>query len=137
MATIALSVPTGQTQTKSNSVVIIEDDPVVSRLLSMSFSKRGFDVTIVKDGRDAMQKIANGAPPILVVLDIILPFFDGFEILNQIRSNPTWQNVPIVMLTSKTQEHTIVRAFERGADDYITKPFQIEELMARVRRLLR
>lgn len=137
MATIALNPQGAQALGKSNSIVIVEDDPIVSKLLSMAFKQRGFDVTVAPDGRQAMQIIEDSASPMLVVLDIILPFYDGFEILNSIRTNPNWQNVPIIMLTSKTQEQTVVRAFEHGADDYITKPFQIEELMARVRRLLR
>lgn len=137
MATIALNPQGAQALVKSNSIVIVEDDPIVSRLLSTAFKQRGFDVTIAPDGRYAMEMIEKSASPMLVLLDIILPFYDGFEILNSIRANPNWQNVPIIMLTSKTQEQTVVRAFEHGADDYITKPFQIEELMARVRRLLK
>jgi DNA-binding response OmpR family regulator len=119
------------------SVFIVEDDPIVSRLLESCFANRGFEVDLVTNGRDAISKVDSATPPDLIVLDIILPFFDGFDILDHIRTNDVWRNVPIIMLTSKTQEPTVVRAFERGADDYITKPFQTEELMARVRRLIR
>jgi DNA-binding response OmpR family regulator len=76
-------------------------------------------------------------PPELILLDVMLPFIDGFELLEQIRSKQNWSNVPIIMLTSKAQEKNIVRALEAGADDYIVKPFQPEELVARVRRFVR
>jgi DNA-binding response OmpR family regulator len=76
-------------------------------------------------------------PPQLILLDVMLPFIDGFELLEQIRSKPEWSEVPVIMLTSKGQEKNIVRALEGGADDYIVKPFQPEELVARVRRFVK
>jgi DNA-binding response OmpR family regulator len=121
---------------KNNSVMIIEDDLIVARLLGHTLSQRGFTVNLAGDGKAAFETVANQPPPRLVLLDIILPFYDGFEVLDKIRNQKTWQNVPIIMLTSKTQEPSVVRAFNAGADDYITKPFQIEELMARIRRLI-
>ena len=123
--------------TKSNSVMIVEDDAIIARLLGHTLSQRGFSVNVANDGKMAFESVTNQPPPCLVLLDIILPFFDGFEVLEKIRSQKSWANVPIIMLTSKTQEPSVVRAFNAGADDYLTKPFQIEELMARIRRLVR
>lgn len=120
-----------------NSIMIIEDDKIVAKLLSHTLTQRGFSVQIAADGRIAADNVETQQPPSLVLLDIILPFFDGFEILTKIRSQKGWQNVPVVMVTSKTQEQNVVRAFENGANDYITKPFQLEELVARIRRCLK
>lgn len=120
-----------------NSVMVVEDDIIVGKLLKHTLTQRGFDVQVVADGRLAISNIQNQNPPNLVLLDILLPFADGFEILHAIRNQSSWQDVPIVMLTSKTQEASVVRAFENGANDYVTKPFQVEELMSRIRRLLR
>ncbi len=122
---------------KNNSVMIVEDDQIVARMLGHTLAQRGFSVNIASDGKMAVESITGQPPPSLVLLDIILPFFDGFEVLEKIRNQKTWKDVPIIMLTSKTQEPSVVRAFDAGADDYMTKPFQIEELMARIRRLVR
>jgi DNA-binding response OmpR family regulator len=122
---------------KNNSVMIVEDDQIVARMLGHTLSQRGFSVNIASDGKMAVESITGQPPPSLVLLDIILPFFDGFEVLEKIRNQQNWKDVPIIMLTSKTQEPSVVRAFDAGADDYMTKPFQIEELMARIRRLVR
>jgi two-component system, OmpR family, alkaline phosphatase synthesis response regulator PhoP len=122
---------------KNNSVMIVEDDAIVARMLAHTLSQRGFSVNLASDGKMAVESIIGQPPPSLVLLDIILPFFDGFEVLEKIRNQKNWKNVPIIMLTSKTQEPSVVRAFDAGANDYVTKPFQIEELMARIRRLMR
>jgi two-component system, OmpR family, alkaline phosphatase synthesis response regulator PhoP len=122
---------------KNNSVMIVEDDVIVARMLAHTLSQRGFSVSLISDGKMAVESINGQSPPSLVLLDIILPFFDGFEVLEKIRNQKLWKDVPIIMLTSKTQEPSVVRAFDAGADDYMTKPFQIEELMARIRRLVR
>ena len=76
-------------------------------------------------------------PPALVLLDLMLPYFDGIQILGNLRKNPRWSAVPVLMLTARTQEATVARALDAGADDYVTKPFQPLELMARIRRVLR
>ncbi len=75
--------------------------------------------------------------PDLVLLDIMLPYHDGLEILARLRAQPEWEDVPVIMLTAKSREANIVRALEVGADDYVTKPFQPDELLARLRRFLR
>lgn len=117
--------------------MIVEDDNIIASLLRHILTQRGFIVQIAPDGKKAVEAVLNEPPPGLVLLDIILPFADGFEVLQQIRTQKTWKKVPIIMLTSKTQEPSVVRAFEAGADDYLTKPFQLEELMARIRRLIK
>ena len=120
----------------NNLIMLVEDDNLVAKLLSHTLSQRGFDVKIAADGHQAIENLGNSQLPKLILLDIILPCADGFEVLSQIRANKRWKKIPIIMLTSKTQEFNVVRAFESGANDYVTKPFQLGELMVRINRLL-
>ncbi len=122
---------------EKRSVLVIEDDQIIAKLLRHTLTQRGFFVNVANDGRQAIETIESETPPSFVLLDIVLPYFDGFEVLKKIRAKNDWSKVPTIMLTSKTQELNIVRAFDAGADDYITKPFQVEELMARIRRLVK
>lgn len=116
-------------------ILLVEDDRVVSRLIENLLYRKGHLVRILADGRSAFDFITDGGEiPDLVLLDLMLPFIDGFALLKYIRAVPRWQNVPIIMLTSKGQEKVIVRAFELGANDYILKPFNREELAVRVRK---
>ncbi len=119
-----------------NLIMLVEDDKIVARLLSHTLMQRGFNVDVATNGRQAIDNLDTNQLPNLVLLDIILPLADGFEVLTQIRSRKGWKKVPIIMLTSKTQELNVVRAFESGANDYVTKPFQLGELMVRINRLL-
>jgi len=120
-----------------NSIMLVEDDQIVAKLISHLLVQRGFIVNISSNGRQAIENLDSKKPPCLILLDIMLPFADGFEVLSQIRSRQGWEKVPIIMLTSKTQEFNVIRAFEGGADDYMTKPFQPGELMVRINRFLR
>jgi len=121
----------------SPSIMIIEDDRIISGLLQHILARRGYQIHVALDGRMATAMIEEIEPPHLILLDVMLPFVDGFELLKQIRSKPNWTELPIIMLTSKAQEKNIVRALEAGANDYIVKPFQPEELVARVRRFVK
>ena len=118
-------------------VLVVEDDPIVSSLVSHVLTRRGFAVQVVANGREAHALLQDRARFKVVVLDVMLPFVDGFELLDQIRKSPTWRDVPIVMLTSKSQERYVVRAFDAGVNDYIVKPFRPAEFVARVHRLAR
>lgn len=124
-----------ETQPKP-AAVVVEDDQVIVMLLQHLLSRRGFGVQVATDGRQAVDFLETfPQPPNLVLLDVMLPYIDGFEIIKMIREHRTWNSVPIVMLTSKSQEQNIVRALDYGANDYIVKPFRPEELLARIRRL--
>jgi DNA-binding response OmpR family regulator len=92
-------------------------------------------VRIAVDGRQATDFIDTLPPPALVLLDVMLPYLDGFELIKRIREHATWNQVPIIMLTAKSQEQNIVRALDYGANDYLIKPFRPEELLARIRRV--
>ena len=120
----------------NRAAIIVEDDEIVITLLEHLLSRHGFTVQTARDGRDATKLIETLAgPPALVLLDVMLPYLDGFELLQQIRRHLTWNEVPIIMLTAKSQEQNIVRALDHGANDYIVKPFRPRELLARIRRV--
>ena len=116
------------------SILIIEDDPVLLRGLNDNFRTQGYDVRSAGDGSAGLAA-ALGEPPDLVLLDIMLPKLNGFEVCRRIRERQL--DMPIIMLTAKGQEEDIVQGLELGADDYVTKPFSIRELLARVKALLR
>jgi DNA-binding response OmpR family regulator len=116
-------------------VLLIEDDVDVVFLVRFMLEREGYEVKVAGDGRAAAERLAE-PPPSLMLLDIMLPFIDGFQVLAQTRARPAWADVPIVMLSAKAHERDIVRALDAGANDYIAKPFRPEELVARVRRLL-
>ena len=122
---------------KQPAALIVEDDDQIAFLLRFILEREGFQVHYAADGRQARQLIDTLPPPAIVTLDVMLPYADGFQLLSEIRGKPGWQALPVLMLTSKSQEKDIVRALESGANDYVVKPFKPEELRARVRRLVK
>lgn len=117
------------------TVLVVEDNEEIGYLISFLLERDGHGVALERDGRAAEKMIASMPPPCLVILDVMLPYMDGFQLLKLIRNRKEWNTVPVVMLTAKNQEKEIVRALEAGASDYIVKPFQPKELLARIRRL--
>jgi DNA-binding response OmpR family regulator len=116
------------------AILIIEDDPTLLRGLADNFRGHGYRVRSATDGSSGLAA-ALEEPPDLLLLDIMLPRLNGYEICRQLRASKL--EMPIIMLTAKGQEEEIVQGLELGADDYVTKPFSIRELLARVRALLR
>ena len=117
------------------TVLVVEDDQIIVMLLEHMLSRRGFKVQTARDGRQAADFVETSlTPPALVLLDVMLPYLDGFELIKKIRQRATWTEVPIIMLTAKSQEQNIVRALDSGANDYVLKPFRPGELLARIRR---
>jgi DNA-binding response OmpR family regulator len=117
-------------------ILVAEDDPDIGNLLDHYLKKAGFIATVVASGREVMPQIKRDAPD-LVVLDLMLPGLDGLEVCRAIRSDPNSAAIPIIMLTAKGEESDRIVGLELGADDYITKPFSPNEVVARVRALLR
>lgn len=117
--------------------LVVEDDDQIAYLLRFILEREGFKVELAGDGRAAQDLIANSAPPALVLLDVMLPFVDGYQLLAAIRAKNGWEKVPVLMLTAKSQEKDIVRALDSGAADYMVKPFKPDELRSRVRRLVK
>lgn len=119
-------------------ILVVEDDDHITHILKFMLERQGYRTMLAPDGMAASKLIeSEGERPDLIVLDVMLPYIDGFEVVRIARAQPQWKDVPIVMLTAKTQERDIVRALDAGANDYIVKPFQPNELLARVRRYLR
>ncbi len=121
---------------EAKTILLAEDDSVTAKLIAHRMRREGFEVVHYSNGQDA----ANGASEIeasLVILEAMMPGMDGFELLRQLRKTPAYSDVPILMLTSAGRERDIVRAFDLGASDYVTKPFSAAELVARAQRLLR
>jgi len=121
----------------SQRILMVEDEEDIAFLIRFMLERHGFTVDHAADGRQAIEKITSSSPPDLTLMDIMLPYHDGLELIERLRAQPGWESVPVLMLTAKAREMDIVRALELGADDYVTKPFQPEELLARIRRLLR
>ncbi len=119
-----------------STIVVVEDDSHISYVLQFMLAREGFQVIALEDGLQAKRVIEQSDPPKLVILDIMLPHENGFQLIDHIRNRPSWHDVPIVMLTARSQERDITKALEAGANDYIIKPFRPQELMARIRRLL-
>jgi len=114
-------------------VLLVEDDASIREIATLGLERAGFRITASGDGRDALIRFRQ-TPFDLVVLDVMLPSLDGFEVCREIRRN---SQVPIVMLSARGELHDIVVGLELGADDYVTKPFELPELVARVKAVLR
>jgi DNA-binding response OmpR family regulator len=117
-------------------ILIVEDDPDIAELVARYLQKAAFETDRTASGRDALQMIAAN-PPALVVLDLMLPHVDGLEICRRLRSDEKTDAIPIIMLTARAEESERIVGLELGADDYLAKPFSPNELVARVRALLR
>ena len=118
---------------ESKRVLIIEDEKSISDIVKFNLTKEGFEVETAYDGKEGLDKALNDNPDI-VLLDVMLPTIDGFEICKRIRENST---IPIIMLTAKEEEVDKVLGLELGADDYVTKPFGMRELIARIKANIR
>lgn len=117
-------------------VIIIEDDPDISELIEFNLKKENYDPFVAEDGVSGI-KLVESKKPQLVILDIMLPKLDGLEVCRTLKSNSEMRSIPILMLTARDTEMDKVVGFELGADDYMTKPFSIRELVLRVKAILR
>ena len=117
------------------SVLVVDDEPNIVLSLEFLMKQAGYDVRIARDGDAALAAVEDRAPD-LILLDVMTPGRDGYEICQTIRANPAWRAVKIVMLTAKSREVEREKGLALGADDYITKPFSTRELVDRVKRLL-
>ncbi len=117
-------------------ILVVEDEAALSTLLEYNLEKAGFAVEIAATGEDAVTALAE-SPPDLVLLDWMLPHISGIELCRRIRRQPATRDLAVIMLTARGEEADRVRGLDTGADDYVTKPFSPNELIARVRALLR
>jgi phosphoserine phosphatase RsbU/P len=114
-------------------ILIAEDDPVSQRLLEVTLTGWGYDVQVTSDGRAACQALEVPEPPQLALLDWMMPEMDGLEICRRVRSTQAGREIYIILLTARARKEDVITGLDGGADDYITKPFDREELRARIR----
>ncbi|MFT3974193.1 MAG: phosphate regulon transcriptional regulator PhoB [Amaricoccus sp.] len=117
-------------------VLVVEDEEAISHLLAYNLEKEGFSVRVAGDGDEALVAFDEERPDI-VLLDWMLPNVSGIEICRQLRARPATRDLPVIMLTARGEEEDRVRGLDVGADDYVTKPFSMSELVARMRAVLR
>lgn len=117
-------------------LLVVDDDPDILELIKYHFLNKGFKVSCVESGEKALRFLKKREPD-LIILDIMLPGIDGLELIKIVGGNPKTRNIPIIILSAKTEETDVVIGIELGAADYVTKPFSIKVLIAKVRALLR
>lgn len=120
----------------ATKVLIVEDEDALSTILEYNLAKEKFEVALATDGEEGLLKVEEFGPDI-IILDWMLPKVSGIEVCRQIRSKPESRNIPIIMLTARSEEADRIRGLETGADDYLTKPFSTAELIARLKAILR
>jgi two-component system, OmpR family, phosphate regulon response regulator PhoB len=128
--------PDGMSGSTKPMVLVVEDEASLVTMLRYNLEKQGFRVDEAADGQEALTRIAETQPD-LVLLDWMLPVVSGIEVCRQIRRRPATRELPVIMLTARTEDQDAVRALNTGADDYVTKPFNLDSLLARMRALLR
>ncbi len=116
-------------------ILIADDEPNIVTSLEFLFERAGYQLRVARDGEEALKQIAEFAPD-LVLLDVMLPLRNGFEVCQRIRENSVWNGIKVVMLTAKGRDIEISKGLALGADLYITKPFSTKDLVARVTELL-
>jgi DNA-binding response OmpR family regulator len=120
----------------STNILVIEDDEIVARVIERSLRGEEYKVTIANSGVEGL-KTARRAVPDLVILDVIMPGMDGYTVCREMRNDPLLVNVPVLFLTAKIKDEDRITGFQVGGDDYLCKPFNIEELSLRIRAILR
>lgn len=120
----------------SARILVVEDEPAVNELIVINLHHAGFEVMTTEDAETAW-RLLSGTPPDALLLDWMLPGMSGFQLIRHMRADSRWRDVPVIMLTARTDEVDKISALEAGADDYITKPFSPRELVARVKAVLR
>ena len=121
---------------EKDKILIVDDDKDISKLLDYNLKQQGYSTTIVDNGEDCL-KFSRELKVDLILLDIMLPGINGIDVCTILKNDSDTENIPIIMLSAKGEENDIIRGLEVGADDYVTKPFSISILSARIKRLLK
>ncbi len=116
-------------------ILAVDDEPNIVRLIQVNLERQGYQVETANNGAQALAKIKANRPD-LVVSDVMMPEMDGFELLANIRRDPTLMDLPVIMLTAKAQDRDVMTGYQTGADMYLTKPFNPQELLQFVKRIL-
>src|SRR5687768_5978581 len=121
---------------EGSTILIVEDDPDILELVQYNLQRKGFVVVTSSNGEDGL-KLAKERTPHLIVLDLMLPGMGGLTVCQRLKEDVRTREIPVIMLTAKSEENDIITGLEMGADDYVAKPFSPKELVARVRAILR
>lgn len=124
------------TAIRKATILIVEDDIDIANLVKFRLTREGFEVRHAKDGDQALREFDDPALPDLVLMDVMMPYHNGYELLAELRKRKDWEKLPVIMLTSRSKEQDVVEGFGLGANDYLTKPFHFAELIARIHKLL-
>ncbi len=116
-------------------ILAVDDQKQIARMVQISLEQAGFEVDVAYDGQEALDKVAADKPD-LVVLDVMMPGMDGWEVLRRLKAKEETASIPVVMLTAKSQDADLARGWEEGCDMYLTKPFNPRELVSVVNRVL-
>jgi two-component system, OmpR family, alkaline phosphatase synthesis response regulator PhoP len=115
-------------------ILAVDDERHIVRLVEVNLARAGYQVVTAFDGREALQKVGSENPD-LIVLDVMMPYMDGFEVLRNLKANPETRDIPVIMLTAKAQDADVFRGWQSGVDCYLTKPFNPMELLTFVKRI--
>lgn len=119
----------------SKRVLVVDDEPNIVMSLEFLMRRAGFAVDVARNGREALEAL-NGPPPDLLLLDVMMPEFDGYEVCERVRSRPEWNRTKIIMLTARGRDVERERGLALGADAYVTKPFSTRDLVEQAKRML-
>ncbi|MDI6827416.1 MAG: response regulator [Armatimonadota bacterium] len=117
-------------------ILAVDDEKHIVRLVQVNLERQGYEVVTASDGKEALQKVEEEKPD-LVILDVMMPYMDGFEVLQNLRRNPSTRDIPVIMLTAKAQDADVFRGWQSGVDCYLTKPFNPMELISFVKRIFK
>jgi two-component system alkaline phosphatase synthesis response regulator PhoP/two-component system response regulator VicR len=115
-------------------ILAVDDEKHIVRLVQVNLERQGYEVVTANDGKEALEKVESEKPD-LVVLDVMMPYMDGFEVLQNLRRNPETREIPVIMLTAKAQDADVFKGWQSGVDCYLTKPFNPMELISFVKRI--
>ena len=116
-------------------ILVVDDDTLTGRFIASMLREQGYDVIVAEDGEHALEIVREHALD-LVVCDLVMPYRDGYSVLRAIRQDESRRDLPVLLLSMRDREEDIVRGLEEGADDYVIKPFNARELLARIRKIL-
>src|SRR6266487_3180750 len=120
----------------AKKILAVDDERHIVRLVEVNLQRAGYNVVTAFDGKEALEKVKTENPD-LVVLDVMMPYMDGFEVLRTLKANPLTADIPVIMLTAKAQDADVFRGWQSGVDCYLTKPFNPMELISFVKRIFK
>ena len=126
------STPTVEKSHAVPRVLVTDDDDTIRAVVKLMLQREGYEVIEATNGREVLQMMEQAPAPDIIILDLMMPYIDGLQVIKKIRSHPEWERVPVIMLSANASENEVVNLLKAGANDYVTKPFNPRELVARV-----